>query len=114
MTVSWIAPPGSSPRDWVGLYRSGASNETFVAWAYTGGAESGSLNFTAPAGSGEYEFRYLLDNGYTDVQRSNRVFVNRSGYSVTTTPLNPALGQKISVSWTAPAGSSSTASGSRC
>ena len=72
IAVQWNAPnrQGSSA-DWIGLYRLGASPFDYdeVRWQYTN-APSGTLTFTAPPTPGEYEFRYLLYDGFDDVARA--------------------------------------------
>jgi hypothetical protein len=77
LTVNWTAPIGSSPKDWIGLYKVGApsTNTNLISWQYTQGAQSGSRSFIAPAQPGQYEFRYFLNDGYTQVARSNAVAV---------------------------------------
>jgi subtilisin family serine protease len=106
VTVSWTAPAGSSLYDWIALYPTGSPNNAFVTWQYTGGATSGSFVVSAPTNSGTYEFRYLLNNGYTDVVRSNIVTVGSSSYTVTATPGVLPHGATITVNWTAPSGHS--------
>src|SRR5207237_71995 len=73
---------------------------------YTGGAASGSFSVTAPSETGQYEFRYLLDNGYTDSARSSAVTVQSSSstYSVTPSVTTIQAGAALSVSWNAPSG----------
>jgi len=73
IAVSWTAP-GRRPAsdDWIGLYAAGVPSETFLddgLWQYTA-SESGSLTFTAPGAVGDYEFRYLPNDGYADVARA--------------------------------------------
>jgi len=78
ITVSWTAADGqTSSRDWIGFYRVGDDNSAFdwSRWTYTDGWASGSFSVTAPGTAGPYEFRYLLDDGYTDAARSNPVTV---------------------------------------
>jgi hypothetical protein len=106
VTVTWTAPAGSSPYDWVALFATGASNTAYLAWQYTGGAASGSFSVAAPLTAGTYEFRYLLNNGYTDVARSNTVTVTAGTYTVTATPATVQHGSTITVNWTAPSGHS--------
>jgi hypothetical protein len=94
LTVSWTAPSGSSTVDWIGLYKVGASNFEYLGYIFTNGATSGSFT-TALTQPGQYEFRYLLDNGYTSVATSNTVTVQSTPTSTptatpTTTPtVNP-------------------------
>lgn len=103
ITVEWSAPSGRPSWDWIGLYKVGESNYAYRWWTYTYGATSGSRNVTAPADPGTYEFRYLQNNGYTDVARSNTIAVGPV-YTVTASPSTATLGQSLTVSWTAPAG----------
>lgn len=104
LTVAWTAPSGRPANDWIGLFAAGAPNTTYVWFAFTNGAASGSFTVTAPSQAGQYEFRYLQQNGYTDVARSNTATVGSSGYTLAASPstLNP--GGALTVSWTAPAG----------
>lgn len=75
LTVNWAAPAGRPARDWVGLFRVGDPNTDYGWWAYTNGAVSGSSALTAPSAPGNYEFRYLLNDGFADVARSAAVAV---------------------------------------
>jgi hypothetical protein len=86
-----------------------AANTAYVWWQSTGGAASGTLNPTAPAQTGQYEFRYLA-NGFTSVITSSPVTVTAggTGYTLTPSPISVAAGGSLSVSWTAPSGSSAT------
>jgi hypothetical protein len=79
ITVSWTAPSGqTTPQDWVAIYLQGATNQSYNDWKYTGGATSGSLSLTTPATAGTYEVRYLTNNSFTDVARSNPITVTQS------------------------------------
>ena len=73
--VSFTAPEGSSAKDWIALYRMGAPNTQYSWSTYTGGQTSGTSNLTAPTTPGTYEFRYLTDDSYTDVSRSESIAV---------------------------------------
>lgn len=76
LTVSWSAPISeTSPSDWIALYPVGADNFNHLAWSYTYGEPTGQLQFAAPLSDGVYEFRYLVQNGYTHVAVSNPVSV---------------------------------------
>ena len=75
ITASWTAPGGRPATDWIGLYALGAANNTFISWGYTNGATSGTLPFTAPSQAGQYELRYLLNDGYTSATASGTVIV---------------------------------------
>ncbi len=71
--MSWVAPGGRSSLDWIGFFRVEDPNEAYESgwWSYTGGQPSGTLSLTAPSRPGQYEFRYLLDDGYVDVARAS-------------------------------------------
>jgi hypothetical protein len=68
--VTWEAPTGRPALDWIGLFKVGASNTAYISYEYTNGAASGTLKFRAPAETGEYEFRYLVDDEYNDAART--------------------------------------------
>jgi len=73
MSVSWTAPGGRAG-DWIAVFRVGASYED-EWYGVTKGATSGMHTLTAPTRPGQYEFRYLVDDGYLDVARSSPVTV---------------------------------------
>jgi hypothetical protein len=109
ITVSWTAPTDHADNDWIGFYKVGNDNQTYGTFQRpTPGATSGSLTFTAPytadlTTAGQYEFRYLPKDEFTDVARSNTVTLG-PGYAITTSPSTVAPGENITVNWTAPEG----------
>ena len=76
LTVQWTAPGRRSPADWISLFKVGEPNANYddARWKYTDGARTGTFTSTAPT-AGEYEFRYLLDDDYFDVGRSEKITV---------------------------------------
>ena len=76
LSVSWTAPIKGG-NDWIAIFKKGASNrapeEGWVGW--TAGATSGTFTLNAPTQVGQYEFRYLPDDGYYDAARSTVVTV---------------------------------------
>ena len=78
MTVSWTAPTGQAANDWVGLFQSGAPNTAYLWYQFTNGTTSGQVTLTGPAQTGQYEFRYLIENGYASQAQSNAVTVSTS------------------------------------
>ncbi len=114
--VTWTSPGGSA-KDWIGWFRTGDSNSAYdpSRWRYTGGASSGSFTITAPTTPGTYEFRYLLNDGYSDVARSNAVTVAVStsaptvSLSASLSSINP--GQSSRLSWSSTNATSCSASG---
>ena len=106
ITVNWTAPAGRPAYDWISVFKLGDDNRQFGSWAYTGGAQSGTVTLTAPPTGGTYELRYLLNDHYTDVVRSAPFTVNTPGYSVTPSVTTIAPGGSLNATWTAPPGSS--------
>src|SRR5215471_12181802 len=90
LTVNWTAPSGRPTNDWIALYKVGDANTSYGSWQYTQGATSGSFAITAPSQAGRYEFRYLLQGGYTDVVRSNVVPITTAPTTSITSPSNNA------------------------
>lgn len=90
LTVSWTAPSGRPANDWIVLCKEGNSSTSYVWSQSTQGATSGSIAMTAPAQTGRYEFRYLLQAGYTDIVRSNMVPITAAPSSSITSPSNNA------------------------
>lgn len=79
LVVSWTAPAGgTTDSDWIALYHVGNSNSLYMDYQYTGGETTGSLNFTAPNAVGLFEFRYLLNGGYTYAAVGNTLEVSRT------------------------------------
>ena len=72
LTVSWTVSGSHSSLDWIGFFGVGVPSTGFQEgyWEYVGTSLSGTLTVRAPFQSGEYEFRYLLDDGYIDVARA--------------------------------------------
>jgi hypothetical protein len=70
MTVNWMASGNVTTADWIGLFKVGADNSSFVWWQYTDGKASGTATFTAPATAGNYEVRYFVNDGFTSVAAS--------------------------------------------
>jgi hypothetical protein len=90
VTVTWSAPSGSQSKDWVGLYKVGDSNHSFGKWVYTGGLPSGTFTVAVPTTAGSYEFRYLLNDGFTDTARSSAITVIAVQAPVATPASTPA------------------------
>jgi hypothetical protein len=76
LSVSWTASTKGG-NDWIALFKKGDSNMApITGWVgWTDGATSGTFTLSAPTQSGQYEFRYLLDDGYGDAARSRLVTV---------------------------------------
>jgi len=63
IVVNFAGAAGSST-DWVGLFASGAANNTYLLYQYTGGKVSGTLTF-AGRSAGNYEARLFFNDSYT-------------------------------------------------
>jgi len=63
MSVSWTAPTARSG-DWIALFKVGQRYDDDW-YDLTKGATSGTLTVTAPTRPGQYEFRYLTDDGFS-------------------------------------------------
>ncbi len=73
--VDWSVP--SSRRDstnWIGLFKTNASNNEYLSWRYLTDNTRGSLTFTAPS-EGSYEFRLFYKNAYDDQVTSRKITV---------------------------------------
>src|SRR5262249_6031208 len=96
LSVAFAAPAGRPTADWVGLFRVGDPNTASIWWQYTSGSTGGTLTLTAPNNGGQYEFRYLQNNGFTSVATSNTVTVSgSSGYTLTASPASVARGGSV-------------------
>jgi hypothetical protein len=76
LSVSWTASPGYYA-DWISLFNVGQPNSRPVWVKSTDGATSGTFILSAPIQTGQYEFRYLLEDEH-DVARSSLVTVGGS------------------------------------
>ncbi len=80
LNVSWAAPKGRTVLDWVGLLKVGEPSTSYSNrwWQYTNGIAAATVTIAAPTEPGEYELRYLVDDGFTDVARSGPITVRPS------------------------------------
>ncbi|MFN0247153.1 MAG: hypothetical protein ACKV2T_09595 [Kofleriaceae bacterium] len=95
VTVSWAGLPGGAT-DWVAIAPQGSPASTVARWAYTGGAASGSVVMSAPAGGGAYVARAFPNDSYV-VLAESAVFT--VGLEITTDASTYALNVPIVVSW---------------
>ena len=131
-----VANGPGNPRDWAGLYPTGAPDTGFVAWQYFNGSEtppaagmpSATLQFTAPTTPGSYNVRIYADDlmgipaaisNTINVQALPALAVN--GISVTegqsgttaaafTVTLSPVSTQTVTVSYTTSNGTATAGS----
>jgi hypothetical protein len=69
LIVTWTVP-GQYWYDWIGLYKVGDPNGSYISYEYTNGTSSGTVRFRAPLEPGWYEFRYLTNDDYYDAART--------------------------------------------
>ena len=76
LSVSWTTSTAGHD-DWIALFKKGDPNRAHRWWeAYTEGVTSGTFTLSAPNEVGQYEFRYLLDDGFGDAAVSTVVTVS--------------------------------------
>ncbi len=63
ITAHWSAPSEHAATDWVGMFRAGDADAQPLAKQEVSAASFGGLQFTTPAQSGQYEFRYFRADG---------------------------------------------------
>ena len=115
INVSWeVKNANVGSTDWIAMYGVNEANQStnFIQWIQPqyyqnlGGQPTGSREFTVPLlGSvpGQYEFRYLPNNGYTSAAKSAVVTVNPPAPPTIniTSPLIVNADEDITAQWTA-------------
>ena len=102
VTAIWSGVCAPTSRDWIGVYLPGAANTSYVAWAYTTGAASGSVPLTIPAVlvPGTYELRLFSNGGYTRLAVSNfTVGPVCTGGNLSASPSSVAAGGSVTATW---------------
>jgi len=106
VTVTYGALPGNA-RDWIAIAPSGSALTTYGAWAYTGGASSGTATFQA-IGAGTWVARAFLNDGFTLSGESDPFTVTAAtmggGATITTDATSYAAGAPVDVSFTGASG----------
>ena len=79
----------SNPKDWIGLYKSDASDRDYLEWQYLNGLNEGSLLFNPVAEEGAYQFRGFADDGMnllgkSDIFEVKKIKVEVSGWEEVT------------------------------
>ncbi len=110
LSVQWRVPSGNA-RDWISIYRVGAPNSSYGWWQYTNGATTGTFTMAAPSSPGNYEFRYLINDGYTDLVRSQPVqVVGVPTLDFSAVPATVKLGESATLTWQSAQATGCTAS----
>lgn len=92
LAVTFTAPVNSSTSDWIGMYKVGMPHLIHGDWKSTQGATGGTMNFVAPQQPGNYEFRYLLNNQYTDLRATSQTVVVTGPVPPLPPPTDPTAG----------------------
>ena len=104
ITVTYSGAPGNA-KDWIGIYKVGAADGSYISYQYLKGNKNGSLTFTAPnvynvPQAGTYNFRMFVNDGYTKIATSNDVVVGKSTTQTDDANLKAAPGDgKVYLSW---------------
>lgn len=119
ISISWTAPESANRnKDWIGIYRPGATNKEYVIWKYTNGTTQGSVAFTINA-AGSYEARYFKNNGLISVgapyiftvtaAQNGGGAATSTQYQLMAAPAAIVESDSVRVAWRSPGGKISTA-----
>lgn len=80
VTVSWNSIVNAKPMDWMGLYRTGAADQSYLSWLYVSCAQtpgvaraSGSCLYELPNIAGSFEIRLFSNDGFSRIAVSNPI-----------------------------------------
>jgi hypothetical protein len=113
VTVNWAGIGSPTAGDWIGFYNT-AQPTVLLNWEYdnnctqtagTTAAGTGSCGFTAPSGTGTYDYVLYANNSFTVLLTSNTVSV--TGTTLTATPASTPGVSTETVSWSGVASPSS-------
>ena len=74
-TVTWSSSTARPATDWVALVKVGDPDTAFLSWAYTGGAQNGSVQLAMPTTPATYRVKYFLKNSFSVGASGNSVLV---------------------------------------
>ena len=97
ITVNFSGAPGNY-RDWIGLFKVGSSNYSRISYQYLKGQRNGTVIFTAPSSTGQYEFRLFKNGSYSKLATSNQVTVQKGALNPTPTPTPTSTSTSLSSS----------------
>jgi hypothetical protein len=76
--VDWSIPSNKKGySNWIGLFKTGASNKKYETWQYLDDSRSGTAIFSSGLEAGTYELRLFFDNSYTDGVTSDRITIEK-------------------------------------
>jgi|GEM_PF-2192578 len=88
---------------WIGMYKTGSTDQNWMTYQYIDTKTSGTLTFTAPGDPGTYEFRIFKDSGYVWLASSNTFTVGDTGGTsspyMTLSSANVAPSEKLNVTY---------------
>ena len=73
-TVTFSGAPGNQ-NDWIGIFKAGAGQNSYITYQYLSGKKSGTLTFASPETVGKYEFRMWEAEWTRQVGVSNQVSI---------------------------------------
>ena len=76
VTIGWTALRSRCSLDWIAMYLLTASDFDYGPWQYTSCGTSGTVRLNAPTVRGQYDVRYLRDDGIVVVTRSASITVD--------------------------------------
>jgi putative Ig domain-containing protein/fibronectin type III domain protein len=101
LTVTWEHVGQPFRKDWFSLNPVGAADANWLASTYGSGQKDGSIPLTLPANlpPGDYNVRMYSNDTFKRLAISNTITVTASGATLGVTPVAPAPGGTLTVSW---------------
>lgn len=84
---------------WVGFYKLGAADKSFLSYKYIKGLPGGQYTVEAPKDLGAYEFRFFKDNGYIRIGTSPTYQITQHTPTITVSTSNAKPEQTITASY---------------
>lgn len=102
VAINYSGAPGYE-NDWIGMYKSGSSDNSYMTKQYLNGNENGTVTLEAPD-PGSYNFRLFENDSFTKLATSNNVEATAAvGNKVIATPSHVRPGGSVTVTyWGAP------------
>lgn len=102
VAINYSGAPGYE-NDWIGMYKSGSSDNSYMTKQYLNGNENGTVTLEAPD-PGSYNFRLFENDSFTKLATSNNVEADAAvGNKVIATPSHVRPGGSVTVTyWGAP------------